>query len=149
MRQRGQHITVQAGVGGDRVSRQRKDRSLPLADPEPERLARPLVDPLDDPAHSLAVQLGGQEVELPLGNPAGDQHHVKFRHDVPEQVLDLGLHVAQVKPLNPGIAGGHQRGAERVVVAPPDLVRGDHRIHVHQFVSSRDDGDPGGSAHRQ
>jgi len=76
----------------------------------------------------------GRKSEFPFRNPAGNQHDVEFREDVPQPVLDLRLHIVQVKPFDAGIAGREQGGAQRVVVAPADLVRRDSGIDLDEFV---------------
>jgi len=92
-----QHVAVEAGVRRDRVARQREDRRLPPAEPKPERLARPLGHALEDLLNALPPELGGQEVELSLGDSARDQEDVVLGQDVPEHVLDLVAHVAHVE----------------------------------------------------
>jgi len=67
-----------------------------------------------------------------LRNAAGDQDHIELRDQMPKEVLNLRLHVPQVEALRPGVAGEHQRGPQRVIVAPPNLVRRHRRFDFDQ-----------------
>jgi hypothetical protein len=136
-----EHVPVEAGVGRHRVAREREHGGHPAAQPKPEGLAGPLRHALEDLADSLAAQLRGQEVELPLRDAPGDEHDVVLRQDVPEHVLDLMPEVAQVEPVGAGIARLDQRGPQRVVVAAAHLVRRDEGVDLDQLVAGRDDRD--------